>query len=54
MEEGPGRDATLRLGFPLLREKGVVQQLPFLRWPGGQKPFRSHLLEGRATDPYAE
>jgi hypothetical protein len=32
-----------------------VQQLPFLRWPGGQNPFRSHLVVGaRATDPYPE
>src|SRR4029077_19941832 len=23
------------------------QQLPFFRWPGGQKPFRSHLVRGR-------
>src|SRR5215475_8093760 len=30
------------------------QQLPFFRWPGGQKPFCSHLVRGRYPYPYPE
>jgi hypothetical protein len=32
----------------------ACQQLPFFLWPGGQKPFRSHLVGGRTPDAYPE
>jgi hypothetical protein len=32
----------------------ACQQLPSFRWPGGQKPFRSHFVGGRTPDAYPE